>query len=61
MDMANHRGRRFGGRGTNWDARLATTGEQRQVLQNRQNWLKQQLELISRLLDEFEKPHHPER
>jgi hypothetical protein len=53
MGMAHRRGRRFDNQPPRWET--LTSIDEKQVLQNRQNWLQEQLAIISRRIEEISK------
>ncbi len=56
MGMAHRRGRRFQNRQPCWGLRVYTPEEEVRLLQNRQNWLKEQLDSITREIERRSKP-----
>jgi hypothetical protein len=55
MGMAHRRGRRFGNWMPRWFWRENTPNEEIQILQNRQRWLKEQMDAVSREIDNLNK------
>lgn len=57
MGMANRWGRRFGGWAPRWGRGVITSDEEKQILQDQQSWLKNQLDEITRRMEQLDKPN----